>query len=29
MAASLHVSISDWSFGLHTWPYFKACPIWR
>nr|CAI5838966.1 unnamed protein product [Callosobruchus analis] len=29
MAASLHVSSSDWSSGLHTCPYFKASPIWR
>nr|CAI5866352.1 unnamed protein product [Callosobruchus analis] len=29
MAASLHVSISDWSSELHTCPYFKACTIWR
>nr|CAI5838883.1 unnamed protein product [Callosobruchus analis] len=27
MVASLHVSSSDWSSGLHTRPYFKACPI--
>nr|CAI5839261.1 unnamed protein product [Callosobruchus analis] len=29
MAARLYVSSSDWSSGLHTCPYFKACPIWR
>nr|CAI5843693.1 unnamed protein product [Callosobruchus analis] len=29
MAASLHVSSSDWSSGLHICPYFKARPIWR
>nr|CAI5833758.1 unnamed protein product [Callosobruchus analis] len=28
MAASLHASSSDWSSGLHTCAYFKACPIW-
>nr|CAI5855238.1 unnamed protein product [Callosobruchus analis] len=29
MAAGLHLSSSDWSSGLHTCPYFKACPMWR
>nr|CAI5826362.1 unnamed protein product [Callosobruchus analis] len=29
MAASLHVSSSDWTSGLYPCPYFKACPIWR
>nr|CAI5836302.1 unnamed protein product [Callosobruchus analis] len=28
MAASSHVSSSDWRSGLHTCPYFKTCPIW-
>nr|CAI5851268.1 unnamed protein product [Callosobruchus analis] len=29
VAASLQACSSDWSSGLHTCPYFKACPIWR
>nr|CAI5830643.1 unnamed protein product [Callosobruchus analis] len=29
MAASLHVSSSAWSSGLHTYLYFKASPIRR
>nr|CAI5832047.1 unnamed protein product [Callosobruchus analis] len=29
MAATLQVSRSDWSSGLHKCLYFKACSIWR